>query len=120
MPALYLSVLRCIVLGRPEDEVAPSLPPRWGRHRHFEKAAAMSGIDYPVLDDALRDADARALFDRAVQETRDGTAVPQKLSRGSGFVVAGQRMLGTAVLEYGIGLIPADEFAFDSARDLAE
>lgn len=80
----------------------------------------MSGIDYLVLDDALRDVDARALFDRAVLEIRDGTAVPQKLSRGIGFVVAGQGILGTAVLEYGIGLIPAEEFAFDSARDFAE
>lgn len=80
----------------------------------------MSGIDYLVFDDALRDAEARALFDRAVQEIRDGVAVTQKLSRGSGFVVDGQRILGTAVLEYGIGLTPADTFTFDSAHDLAE
>ncbi|SJN09924.1 hypothetical protein FM113_07670 [Leucobacter sp. 7(1)] len=80
----------------------------------------MPGIDYLVLDDALRDSDARALFDRAVQEIRDGVAVTQKLSRGSGFAVEGQGILGTAVLEYGIGLIPADEFTCDSAQDLTE
>ena len=43
-----------------------------------------------------------------------------KLSRGQGFDTDGEKLLGSAVLEYALGLVPADEFDAAAARDFSE
>ncbi|GAA1316376.1 DUF6138 family protein [Leucobacter albus] len=80
----------------------------------------MTGLDYLVFDDALRDPSARAVFDRAVKAVSDDTAQKVKLSRGHGFEIDGQGILGSAVLEYVLGLVPADEFDFEQTRAFTE
>lgn len=80
----------------------------------------MSDIEYLIFDDALRDLDTRAIFDRGVQGIIDGTLPAQKLSRAPGFVVDTQAILGTALLEYAIGIIPAAEFNAEQARTISE
>ncbi len=80
----------------------------------------MADIEYLVFDDALRDTGTRAVFDRTVQAVNDGTARRVKLSRGQGFDTAGEKLLSSAVLEYALGLVPADEFDAAAARDFSE
>lgn len=80
----------------------------------------MADIEYLVFADALRDTGTRAVFDRTVQAVNDGTARRVKLSRGQGFDTAGEKLLGSAVLEYALGLVPADEFDAAAARDFSE
>lgn len=80
----------------------------------------MAGIEYLVFDDALHDTSKRAVFDRTIAAVKDGTARRVKLSRGQGFDTDGEKLLGSAVLEYALGLVPADEFDAAAARDFSE
>lgn len=80
----------------------------------------MSEIEYLIFDDALRNRECRPIFDRGVQGVQGGSLPAQKLSRAPGFVVDGQPILGTALLDYAIGLVPASEFEFEYARSFAE
>ncbi len=80
----------------------------------------MTGIEYLVFEDALRDEHARAVFERTVQAVNDGTARRVELSRGHGFETDGEKILGSAVLEYALGLVPADEFDATAAQAFAE
>ena len=80
----------------------------------------MPEIEYLIFDDALQRPECRPIFDRGVQGVLDGSLTAKKLSRAPGFVVDGQPILGTALLEYAIGLVPASEFEFERARSIAE
>lgn len=80
----------------------------------------MADIEYLIFDDALRNPECRAIFDRGVHGVLDGSLRAQKLSRAPGFVVDGQPILGTALLEYGIGLTPAADFDAEQARAFSE
>lgn len=78
-------------------------------------------IDWLTLDDARTDPAAKAVFDAAVAQVNDGTATVQRLNeRGlTGFIVDGQKVPDTALLEYAFA-IPAAEFDHEAARAFTE
>lgn len=82
----------------------------------------MNQRNYLIFDDALQDESVRPVFDRAVERVNDGTLRARGLNGDypMGFVVDGQGILGTAVLEFGIGLVPAGEFDYEQARAFTE
>ena len=82
----------------------------------------MSGRDRLIFEDALRDERARAVFEHTVEQVNDGTAVVRKLAGESiqGFIVEGQKVLGSAVLEFFLGTGSADEFQSASAQVFSE
>ncbi|MGC3953081.1 MAG: hypothetical protein QM804_02310 [Propionicimonas sp.] len=78
-------------------------------------------VDWLTLDDARTDPAAKAVFDAAVAQVNDGTATVQRLNeRGlTGFIVDGQKVPDTALLEYAFA-IPAAEFDDEAARAFTE
>lgn len=75
----------------------------------------MTQRDWLVFEDAVRDLSVRPLFDTVVAQIDEGTARVEKIRGESirGFAADGTMILGTAVLQYVISLVPADEFDYD-------
>ncbi|QRY64453.1 hypothetical protein JVX90_09965 [Gordonia sp. PDNC005] len=76
---------------------------------------------YLIVGDAQRDPAVRALFDRAVEQVGAGTAVVDA-AYPVGVVTDGQKILGSGLLEYrvGVGAGPAETFDADSAWAFVE
>jgi len=76
---------------------------------------------YLIVGDAQQDPAVRALFDRAVEQVEAGTAVVDA-AYPVGVVTDGQKILGSGLLEYrvGVGAGPAETFDADSAWAFVE
>lgn len=82
----------------------------------------MNKRDWLIFEDARQAPEARAVFDRAVEQVNDGMAPVRKLSGESikGFVVDGKKVLGTAVLQYVLDMALAAPFNAEAARAFSE
>lgn len=82
----------------------------------------MSGRDWLIFEDALRDDQARVVFEHTVARVGHGSAEVRTLAGESiqGFIVDGQKVLGTAVLEFFLGTGSADEFQAAPAQAFTE
>lgn len=82
----------------------------------------MSGIDILNFEDALVDRALRPVFDKAVAQVNDGSARVRTLrgERASGFIVDGHHIFGPALVDFVLGLVPADEFDDLQARAFTE
>ena len=82
----------------------------------------MGDRDWLVFEDAVRDPAIREVFDRVVAAINSGTAVARPLNERNlvGFILDEHKVVGIAVLEYVLGLVPASDFDADAAREFSE
>lgn len=77
----------------------------------------MSTKNWLVYHDIAGNPAVQALFDSAVAQIAGGTPPPLNQDYPVGFMVAGQKLLGTAVLEYRLRQAPAADLAYPDLRD---
>lgn len=82
----------------------------------------MSGRDWLIFEDTLRDPEARLVFERAVEQLQDGSARAQGLygDYPMGFVVGGRKVLGTSLQQYILERVPLHRFDATVAQALTE
>ncbi|WP_433674185.1 DUF6138 family protein [Microbacterium gorillae] len=78
--------------------------------------------DWLILEDAQRDAGVSALFDRIVAQVDAGELTPRDVDTTypRGFVADGRKILGSALMDYGLRRRVASEFDAAEARDFTE
>lgn len=104
---------------------APPMAQPW-RSKHcispnsFDFQIPMSNKNWLVFDEIAQNPKVQALFDSAVAQIASGT--PPKLNKHypMGFMVDGQKLLGTSVLEYRLSQEPISSFSHANMRDFAE
>ena len=82
----------------------------------------MSGRDWLIFEDTLKDPEARRVFERAVEQLQDGSARAQGLygEYPMGFVVEGRKILGTSLQQFILERTPLDRFDMAGTRALTE
>lgn len=82
----------------------------------------MSGRDWLIFEDTLKDPEARLVFERAVEQLQDGSARVQGLygDYPMGFVVGGRKILGTSLQQYLLERVPLAQFDAAGAQALTE
>ncbi len=82
----------------------------------------MSGRDWLIFEDTLKDPLARMAFDHALEQVRDGSARARGLHGDypKGFMADGRKILGTSLLQYMLECQPIDRFDADGTQDFTE
>lgn len=80
----------------------------------------MSKKDYFIFDDIAQKPEAKALFDKALEQINSGK--PPKLNKQYplGLMVDGQKLLGSSVLEHRLSLEDQANFHYDDVRAFTE
>ncbi|WP_124515917.1 DUF6138 family protein [Burkholderia ubonensis] len=77
-------------------------------------------LDYLIYEDSVRRPETKPVFEAVIAQINAGTARVRELSRGEGFQAGGQRVLGTAVLEFFLARQNADGFDADASQAFAD
>lgn len=77
----------------------------------------MSTKNWLIFKEIAGNPAVQALFDSAVDDITSGTPPPLNQDYPVGFMVAGQKLLGTAVLEYRLHQAPVADLAYPGLRD---
>lgn len=82
----------------------------------------MSGRDWLIFEDTLKDPEARRVFERALEQLQDGSARAQGLHGDypMGFVVGRRKILGASLQQYILERVPLERFDAAGTQDLTE